>query len=89
MFCDELTWKRKKDSNLKEQDKIKLHVTAGSDASGLALYPPQVFGKNGELVTLGDASFGIVLKLSNKKRRVVVIGRKNHPPVERLSREEF
>ncbi len=73
---------------MKEQDKIKMHVAATQSASGLALNPPQIFEKNGELVTIGDASFGIVLKLSNKKRRVVVIGRKNHPPVERLSREE-
>jgi hypothetical protein len=74
---------------LKEQDKIKRHEAATLSASGLALNPPQIFGKNGEFVTIGDASFGIVLKLSNKKRRVVVIGRSSHPPVERLSKEEF
>jgi hypothetical protein len=74
---------------LKEQDKIKRHVAATLSTTCLALSPPQVFGSNGEFVTLGDASFGIVLKLSNKKRRVVVIGRLNHPPVERLSKEEF
>lgn len=74
---------------MKEQDKMKMHVAATHGASGLAPYSPQVFENNGKFVTLGDASFGIVLKLSNKKRRVVVIGRLNHPPVERLSKEEF
>jgi len=88
MFCDEHIRNRTKDLNLKEQDKIKRHVAATLSTTCLALNPPQVFGNNGEFVTLGDASFGIVLKLSNKKRRVVVIGRKNHPPVERLSRED-